>query len=62
MTNEQLVSTIVAYETGELNADGIIKLFQELVDTGIVWSLQGHYGRMATALIEGGQVVGPDAG
>ena len=51
-----LTSQIIAFETGELDHDGIIELFQHLVDTGLAWSLQGHYGRTAAALIEAGLV------
>jgi hypothetical protein len=50
------LSSIMEYEQGELDEDGIIDLFQFLVDTGMVWSLQGSYGRMAAALIEAGYV------
>lgn len=50
------VSSIMEYEQGELDEEGIINLFQFLVDTGMVWSLQGSYSRMAAALIEAGYV------
>lgn len=47
---------IIAYECGELSDEGIIELFQDLVNTGLAWSLQGHYGRTAKALIEAGYI------
>jgi len=45
---------IIKYEMGKLNDDDIIALFQELIDNGMAWTLQGHYGRTAKALIEAG--------
>ena len=50
------VDKIMAYEAGELDEEQTVELFQELVNSGLVWQLQGHYGRMATALIEKGLV------
>ena len=55
-----IVSLITEYENGGLDQEDAIKLFQQLVDTGLVWQLQGHYGRTATALIERGLVTTPD--
>lgn len=51
-----VTSAIIDYESGDLDGDEIIELFQYLVDTGLAWSLQGHYGRMAFDLIDAGVV------
>ena len=52
----EFVDKIIAFETGQLGEAETIALFQELVDTGLAWSLQGSYGRAARALIEEGLV------
>jgi hypothetical protein len=51
------VDKIMAFEQGNLDDDGVIELFQELIDSGLAWKLQGSYGRMANALIENGYCV-----
>jgi hypothetical protein len=53
---QNLTERIVEYEKGELNHDQTIQLFQELYDSGMVWNLQGHYGRLATQLLEAGLI------
>ena len=53
---QNLTERITAYEKGELNQEQTIQLFQELVDSGIVWDLQGHYGRLAYQLMEAGLI------
>lgn len=45
---------IIAYENGDLDEIETIELFQELIDNGMAWALQGHYGRTAMHLIEAG--------
>lgn len=51
-----VVGLIIEYETGGLSEEKTLELFQFLVDTGQAWQLQGHYGRMAKALIEKGYI------
>ncbi len=38
----------------ESNEDRFIEAFQVLINSGVVWSLQGYYGRTARSLIESG--------
>lgn len=47
---------IIRYEDGRLDLDDEILLFQELVNSGQAWTLQGSYGRRAAELIEAGLV------
>ena len=49
-----LVSQIMSYEVGELDDVGILNLFSGLIETGMAYTLQGSYGRMAHRLIEAG--------
>lgn len=50
------VDLIIAYETGELNDAETLQLFADLIKSGEVWHLQGHYGRTAAALLDGGYI------
>ena len=52
-----LVDKIMDFESGEMNDQEVIEFFQELIDTGQAWSLQGRYGRAAQALIEEGYCI-----
>ena len=51
-----MTDQIIAYEQGELGEDEILELFQRLVDSGVAWKLQAHYGRTAASLIEQGRI------
>lgn len=51
-----LAGKLLDFESGELDEDGTIELFQHLVDTGLAWELQGSYGRTARYLIDAGYI------
>ena len=50
------VGFVMDYESGLLDEQETIEGFQELVNSGLVWQLQGHYGRTAVSLIEAGLI------
>jgi hypothetical protein len=58
-TGRDIVDLIIAFEQGDLEPEGILELFAELIATGTCWSLQGSYGRYAKRLIENGLIT-PD--
>ena len=45
------INDIMDYENGDMDFERICKFFQGLIDSGMAWRLQGHYGRMANHLI-----------
>lgn len=49
-----VVGEIIEYESGEMEEDATISLFQELINNGMAWTLQGSYGRTARRLIDAG--------
>ena len=55
---KNLACDIIAYESGELDEEGTISLFQTLVDTGMVNQLQGCYGHTAQRMLDAG-LIGP---
>lgn len=48
------VDQIIAYEAGDLSDEDTIALFQQGIDEGWIWTLQGSYGRQAERLINYG--------
>ena len=54
--NNNIAGQILAFEMGALEDEQVLDLFQELVNTGLAWQLQGSYGRTAAALIEEGLI------
>jgi len=51
-----LLDLMMGWESGDLDEDEEISLFQELVSNGQAWTLQGMYGRRATELVLAGKV------
>ena len=49
---KNLVDSIIRYENGELQDTEIIDFFQDLIDSGTAWQLQGTYARTAKTLID----------
>ena len=52
-----MINQVIAYEQGELDEEGIIDMFQQLITSGLAWEMQGSYGRTAKALINAGYCV-----
>jgi hypothetical protein len=48
------VDAIMRYEQGDMEVEEMMDFFQDLIDTGLAWQLQGHYGRTAQGLIDQG--------
>ena len=47
----KMLDMLMAYENNELNEEQTVNLFQNLVDSGLIFSLQGHYMRVAKELV-----------
>lgn len=51
-----LVNKVMDWEDGRMDEDEETQFFQELVNSGMAWQLQGMYGRRANQLIQEGKV------
>ena len=54
-----IVGKIMAFEQGELENEQVYALFQFLLDSGMIYSLQGSYQRMAEDLLLAGVIEMP---
>lgn len=50
------LGAMMAWEDGTLSDSDTLNLFQRLVDSGQAWTLQGAYGRTASALLANGEI------
>ena len=53
---KDLIAKIVAYEDGRLTVKEVTDFFQELLTSGVVWELQGHYERTTLRLLADGSI------
>ncbi len=51
------INDITDFENGEMNEEQVAEFFQGMINSGVVWQLQGFYGRTAVTLIEAGDCV-----
>lgn len=56
------IEQIMDYEDGQMDNEEAIAMFQEMINDGSVWSLQGSYGRTAMNLINAGVCTRPQLG
>jgi hypothetical protein len=59
MSNYNAVGIAEGFVEAE-SEDQVIEAWQHLVNTGLAWTLQGFFGRMANQLIESGVINQPD--
>ena len=57
---QDIVGQIVAFEQGELEDSEVYALFQFLLDSGMIYSLQGSFQRMAEDLLVAGMIEQPE--
>jgi hypothetical protein len=58
------LDAVMAIEVEDSSEERVVDAFQQLINSGTVWSLQGWYGRAANSLIQRGlcttrPVIGP---
>lgn len=52
----KMLDMLMAYEDGTLDNELVPVLFQNLIDSGLIFSLQGHYVRVAKELVDAGLI------
>jgi len=49
-----VTDALIEFESGLLNEEDTLALFQHLIDSGLAWQLQDNYGITAVSLIKSG--------
>lgn len=58
LEQDKSLDFIIKYESGLISSkEELINGFQSLLDSGLVWELQGSYQRMAIDLINQGEII-----
>lgn len=57
MTAKEMAERMRDYEAGHMEADEVIRLFQDLVDMGLAWHVGERYRRTTEVLLREGTVV-----
>lgn len=57
---KDLTARLMQYEGGDMSEEDTLALFQDLVNSGLAWQLQGHYGRTAASLLQQGLIQDAD--
>jgi hypothetical protein len=52
----ELVDRIIRYEDGQMEWSEVVEFFQELISSGFILNLQGHYHRTAQMLLDTGEI------
>lgn len=53
-------ATMIVTGIDQVDNDTMIEAWQKLIDTAIIWKLEGYYGRTAARLIEEGLCTAPE--
>ncbi len=54
--DESICNMIIDFESGDISMKDTMYLFQELVDTGLLWEMTENYRKLASKLAEQGLI------
>ena len=56
---QEVPPELAKFSAGELSSEQTVKLFQKMVNTGVVWLLGEHYAEIALELLDKGHLYLP---